>query len=73
MNFHLGFLGPHWEVPIPKYEPDVISQNKFILISMKNWIHVMKDLSMTDKLKVSGFHMVENFESYSFQWLRRGF
>ena len=40
---------------------------------MKNWIHVMKDLSMIDKLKVSGFDMVENFESYSFQWLRRGF
>ena len=31
-NFGLGFLGPHWEVPIPKKEPDVISQNNFILI-----------------------------------------
>ena len=37
---------------------------------MSNWIHVMKDLSMTDKLKVSVFDMVEKFESYSFQWLR---
>ena len=31
-HFGLGFLGPHWEVPIPKYDLDVISQNKFILI-----------------------------------------
>ena len=37
---------------------------------MKNWIHVMKDLSMTDKLKASIFDMVENFKTYSFWWLR---
>ena len=40
---------------------------------MKNWTHVMKDLSMTDKLKASIFYMVENFKSYSFRWLRKGF
>ena len=30
-NFGLGFLGPHWEVPIPKEEPDVISQDNLFL------------------------------------------
>ena len=54
-------------------EHSVISKNKFSLISMKNWIHVMKDLSMIDKLKVYVFDMVEKFESYSFRWLRRVF
>ena len=39
---------------------------------MKNSSHVMKDLKMTNKLKVSGSAMVEEIGSFSFRRLRQG-
>ena len=39
---------------------------------MKNMSHVMKDLKITNKLKVYGFDMVEGIGSFSFWWLRQG-
>ena len=39
---------------------------------MKNLSHVMKDLKMTNKLRVSVFAMVEEIGSFSFRWLRQG-
>ena len=50
----------------------VISQIKFFFGSRKNSSHVMKDLKMTNKLKVSICAMVEEIGSFSFQWLRKG-
>ena len=37
---------------------------------MKNLIYVMKDLRMTNKLKIYVLDMDEKFGSFSFQWLR---
>ena len=39
---------------------------------MKNSSHVMKNLKMTNKLKVSVYAMVEEIVSFRFRWLRLG-
>ena len=38
----------------------------------KNSSHVLKDLKMTNKLRVPGFAVFEKIGSFIFRWLRQG-
>ena len=60
--------GSHPQVGARCYLPEKIYFDR-----MKNSSHVMKDLKMTNKLRVFGFAIFEKIGSFIFWWLRHGF
>ena len=71
-HFWSGVLGTSLGGSHPQVGARCYLPKQIYFDSMKNLIYLMKDMRMTNKLKVSIFYMVENFGSYSFRWLRRG-